>query len=82
MADHGEGAGFWSVNAATGRERLLFLPQGRNEPGQLPRIAQVLADLRGIAVEDLPCACRRNAIEVLPRLARLLPAETPDGALP
>ncbi|GAB2592430.1 TatD family hydrolase [Ramlibacter solisilvae] len=66
----------------TAQEREGGLAQGRNEPGQLPRIAQVLADLRGIAVEDLARACRRNAIEALPRLARLLPAESHDGALP
>ena len=31
-------------------------PQGRNEPGELPRIAEVLAGLRGIAIDELAAA--------------------------
>jgi TatD DNase family protein len=59
-------------------QRADGAPQGRNEPGELPRIAQVLADLRGIAVEELAAAARANAIEALPKLAPLLA----DDALP
>ncbi len=45
--------------------------QGRNEPGQLPRIARALAELRGIELEDLALAHRDNACQALPRLANL-----------
>ena len=47
-------------------------PQGRNEPGELPRIAAMLAQLRGIGIDELAQATRANAIEALPRLAALL----------
>jgi TatD DNase family protein len=57
---------------ATAGERAAGRPQGRNEPGELPRIAQVLAQLRGIGADELAHAARRNAIEALPKLARLL----------
>lgn len=43
-------------------------PQGRNEPAELPRIAAVIAQLRGIAIEDLAGACHTNVCRVLPRL--------------
>lgn len=43
----------------------------RNTPDQLPRIALTLAGLRGIAVEQLVAATSRNAIAVLPCLARM-----------
>jgi TatD DNase family protein len=46
--------------------------QGRNEPAELPRIAQVLADLRGISVHDLALASTANALVALPRLKELL----------
>jgi len=56
----------------TAQQRAAGGPQGRNEPAQLPRIAQVVAQLRGIDVEELALATRRNAIEALPKLAPLL----------
>jgi TatD DNase family protein len=56
----------------TAEERADGSPQGRNEPGELPRIAQVLAEVRGIDVEELAAASTRNAIEALPKLAHLL----------
>jgi TatD DNase family protein len=56
----------------TAEERADGSPQGRNEPGELPRIAQVLAEVRGIDVEELAAASTRNAIEALPKLANLL----------
>jgi TatD DNase family protein len=59
----------------TADERASGQPQGRNEPGELPRIAQVVAQLRGIGEDELADACRRNAIEALPKLAALLPAD-------
>ena len=43
-------------------------PQGRNSPGELPRIAQVLADLRGLPLAELAAACTANARAALPRL--------------
>jgi TatD DNase family protein len=56
----------------TAQQRAAGEPQGRNEPGELPRIAQVVAQLRGIGVEELARATRRNAIEALPKLAALI----------
>ena len=53
---------------ATAEQRATGQPQGRNEPAELPRIAQVLADLRGISLETLAAATRMNAREALPRL--------------
>jgi TatD DNase family protein len=47
-------------------------PQGRNEPGELARIAEVVAALRGIPAQALAEATTRNAIEALPRLAALI----------
>ncbi|NVM92178.1 TatD DNase family protein [Variovorax sp. SG517] len=49
-------------------------PQGRNEPAQLPRIAQVVADLRGIGIDVLAEATTRNAVSALPKLQSLLSA--------
>lgn len=47
-------------------------PQGRNEPGELPRIAEVVADLRGMSVEALAQATTLNAVDALPRLSSLI----------
>ena len=49
-------------------QRAAGQPQGRNEPAELPRIAQVLAELRGIPLEALIAATRANARIALPRL--------------
>ena len=46
--------------------------QGRNTPAELPRIAQVVADLRGMAVADLAQASTANACATLPGLQKLL----------
>ncbi|OHC70442.1 MAG: DNAase [Rhodocyclales bacterium RIFCSPLOWO2_02_FULL_63_24] len=43
----------------------------RNTPDQLPRIAQVLADLRGIELQAVAAATTANAAAVLPRLPML-----------
>ncbi len=48
--------------------------QGRNAPGELPRIAQVLADLRGISLTELAQATTMNVQETLPRMKKLLQA--------
>ncbi len=58
----------------TAEARAAGAPQGRNEPGELPRIAQVLAGLRGLEPEVLAAATTRNAMAALPRLQTLLPA--------
>lgn len=42
---------------------------GRNEPGELPRIAAVFAELRGLTLPEVIAATGANAIRVLPRLA-------------
>ena len=47
---------------------------GRNEPGELPRIAAVMAELRGCAVAEIAAQNRRNACAALPRLAPLVDA--------
>ena len=66
----------------TQEERADGLPQARNEPSELPRIAAVVAQLRGIGIEELAEATTRNAIAALPRLAGLagLSAVTPQPA--
>ena len=56
----------------TAEARAGGLPQGRNEPGELPRIAAVVAGLRGIGVDELRDATTRNAVAALPRLGALL----------
>lgn len=52
----------------TAEQRAAGQPQGRNEPAELPLIAQVLADLRGISVEALAQVTCANARQALPRL--------------
>jgi TatD DNase family protein len=56
----------------TAEQRADGEPQGRNEPGELPRIAQVVAQLRGIDPAELAQATRRNAIDTLPKLGPLI----------
>lgn len=56
----------------TAQQRADGAGQGRNEPAELPRIAQVAAQLRGMPVEELAAATTHNAGEALPRLAALL----------
>jgi TatD DNase family protein len=56
----------------TADERQAGAPQGRNEPGELPRIGEVLAQLRGLSPQDLAAATFANACEALPRLGALL----------
>jgi len=56
----------------TAEQRAAGAAQGRNSPGELPRIAEVLAGLRGIAVEELAAATTANACAALPGLAALI----------
>lgn len=56
----------------TASERALGTPQGRNEPAELPRIAQQVADLRAIPLMELAGATTANALQALPKLAGLL----------
>jgi TatD DNase family protein len=59
----------------TAQDRAAGQPQGRNEPAQLPQIAQVVAGLRGIGADDLAAATTRNAVAALPRLAAIIGAQ-------
>jgi TatD DNase family protein len=56
----------------TAQQRADGQAQGRNEPGELPAIAAVLAQLRGMEPGELAQATTRNACDALPRLAALL----------
>lgn len=58
----------------TAEQRAAGEPQGRNTPGELPRIAAELAALRGMTPEALALATTRNARQALPRLQAWLPA--------
>jgi TatD DNase family protein len=57
---------------ATAAERNAGRPQGRNTPSELPRIAEVVAGLRGISLQELSRASTDNACDALPKLAALL----------
>jgi len=59
---------------ATVQQRAEGMLQGRNEPGELPRIAAVVAQLRGMSLEALADATTRNACGALPKLGPLLQA--------
>ena len=56
----------------TAAERAAGFAQGRNEPGELPRIGSVIAGLRGIALDTLARATLDNACAALPKLRGLL----------
>jgi TatD DNase family protein len=56
----------------TAQERQDGMAQGRNAPAELPRIAAVVAQLRGMALQELAHATMHNACQALPRLAALL----------
>ncbi len=60
----------WLYKSAA--ERQAGQRQLPNEPAQLPQIAQVVADLRGISLASLASATTANAIAALPRLGALL----------
>ena len=56
----------------TAAERAAGRAPARNSPAELPRIAAVVAQLRGISTTELAQATRANACAALPRLANLL----------
>lgn len=58
----------------TSAQRAAGEPQGRNDPSQIPRIAQVLADLRGISLETLSQAVWANSLAALPKIKDVLVA--------
>lgn len=49
----------------TSQQREAGVAQGRNTPEQVPRIAQVLAELRGVSVEEVQQATTENVRQVL-----------------
>jgi TatD DNase family protein len=59
---------------ATAAQRDGGQTQGINSPAELPRIAEVVAALRGMPLETLMQATTANALAALPRLAALAPA--------
>jgi len=70
----------WIYRTAAERESASpALPQGRNEPAQLARIAQTLAQLRGVSLDELASLTRANAHAVMPRLAQLQAATVPGA---
>jgi TatD DNase family protein len=70
----------WLYTTAADREQGK--PQGRNEPAELPRIAKVVADLRGISLDVLQAATLANACSALPKLRALLPPSAPKPIHP
>ncbi|MEY4663463.1 MAG: putative deoxyribonuclease YjjV, partial [Pseudomonadota bacterium] len=55
----------------TAEQRAAGALQGRNSPAELPRIAQAMAELRGLDLTVLAHATTLNAQRVLPKLASL-----------
>ncbi|UGQ48429.1 TatD family hydrolase [Massilia endophytica] len=51
-----------------------WIHPGVNTPDQIPGIAQVVADLRGIPLHEVESATTASAQEIMPRLRQLLPA--------
>ncbi len=62
----------WLYKTAADREQGHM--QGRNEPAELPRIAEVVASLRGMTAEALATATNANAVAALPKLRGLVAA--------
>lgn len=52
---------------------------GRNDPANLARFAMVLAELRGMSVEEVIAATGANAVAAIPGLAALRPAVQASG---
>jgi TatD DNase family protein len=58
----------------TAQQRAAGQSQGRNEPAELPRIAQVMASLRQCTPATLATVTTANACAALPRLGGLMAA--------
>ena len=56
---------------ATAAQRAAGQPQGLNTPAELPRIGEVVAELRALPVAELAAATTVNARAALPNLAAL-----------
>jgi TatD DNase family protein len=56
----------WRYKTAEQRARG---ERSRNEPAELPRIAETLAGLRGWRLDQAAATCTANALQALPRLA-------------
>lgn len=52
----------------------------RNEPGELPQISSVLAELRGDLIEHTQHICAENALRVIPRWGHLI-ASLPKNSI-
>jgi TatD DNase family protein len=55
----------------TAGQRAAGVAQGRNTPGELPRIAAEVAQLRGLSLQVLSDATCANTLAALPKLAAL-----------
>ncbi|MFL6682854.1 MAG: TatD family hydrolase [Burkholderiaceae bacterium] len=65
----------WLYRTMAEREaQVPPLPQARNEPAEVARIAASLAPLRGMSLDELAATTRANALVVMPRLAGALGA--------
>jgi TatD DNase family protein len=56
----------------TAQQRGAGMPQGRNEPAEVPRIGQHLATLRGWSLAHTAAVTTANVCAALPRLAALM----------
>lgn len=56
----------------TAAQRAQGVPQGRNTPAELPRIAAAVAELRGMTAQALAEATTANACAALPGVRQLL----------
>jgi TatD DNase family protein len=63
----------WLYRTAEQRAHDVQGNSSRNEPGELPRIAATLAELRGWSLAETAACTRANALAALPRLAALMP---------
>jgi len=62
----------WLYRTMAEREaQVPPLPQARNEPSEVARIAASFAALRGMPMDELAATTRANAYAVMPRLAAL-----------
>jgi len=65
----------------TAADRAERGPGAPNEPAQLPRIAQTMAELRGVPQSVIAAFTRDNVLQALPKLAALMPVHSAAPAL-